>query len=110
MNNNDKTGKITCHDIWLKTFETLGDKKVALRDIAGIGLIPLKSEAKLFFKGQEITGINHPVLGKLPFGWYVEVYPRRQNEAFRSYVGKTILSTDESLNAISAPTFINNED
>lgn len=106
----NKTGKITCHDIWLKTFETLGDKKVALRDIAGIGLIPLKSEAKLFFKGQEITGINHPVLGKLPFGWYVEVYPRRQNEAFRSYVGKTILSTDESLNAISAPTFINNED
>lgn len=51
------------------------ENSVFLSDIAGIGIF--KEHDKITLNGEKITGIIHPLLGKVPFGWYIEVKAQR---------------------------------
>lgn len=52
------------HNVWLST-------------IAGIGIF---GESSVLFKGQLLQGVKHPLLGRLPFGWYIEVKSQRRDK------------------------------
>lgn len=65
-------------------------KEIKLSDIAGIGIVPVNREKHLVFQGSTITGVSHPLMGKLPFGWYLEVKNNRSNySVIRSHIQKT---------------------
>lgn len=57
-------------------FEPL-TRDVWLSDIAGIGIF---RESSVLFKGQLLQGVKHPLLGRLPFGWYIEVKAQRRDK------------------------------
>lgn len=57
-------------------FEPL-TRNVWLSDIAGIGIF---RESSVLFKGQLLQGVKHPLLGRLPFGWYIEVKAQRRDK------------------------------
>lgn len=48
-----------------------------LSDIAGIGMF---AESSVLFKGQFLQGVKHPLLGRLPFGWYIEAKAQRRDK------------------------------
>ena len=48
-----------------------------LSDIAGIGMF---AESSVLFKDQFLQGVKHPLLGQLPFGWYIEVKAQRRDK------------------------------
>ena len=65
-------------------------KEVKLSEIAGIGIVPVNSKQPLLFQGKQIAGVQHPLMGELPFGWYLEVKNNRGNHSvIRSYIRKT---------------------
>ena len=51
---------------------------IYLSDLGGIGIF--KEDAAITFNGKPLKGISHPLLGKIPFGWYVEVKAHRRNK------------------------------
>ena len=50
---------------------------VYLSDLAGIGIF--KTSDNVTFNGKPLEGVSHPLLGKLPFGWYVEITAQRRD-------------------------------
>lgn len=68
------------------------NKEVPLSEIAGIGLMPCSQEKPLNFNQQTISSVYHPLLGNLPFGWYIEVNANRSNKTvIKSYIEKSIV-------------------
>ena len=60
-----------------------------LTKIAGIGIF---SEGQQFitFAGKPLHGVQHPLLGNLPFGWYIEIKAERSNKTmFESYAKRS---------------------
>ena len=51
-------------------------KKVYFSDISLICLMST-SKKELVFKKEKKEGVFHPVLGKLPFGWYIDIISKR---------------------------------
>ncbi|MGN0015737.1 MAG: hypothetical protein ACI37O_00155 [Candidatus Avelusimicrobium sp.] len=82
--------KVQCQQIWAREFTRLGDKRVPLGEVAGIGLVWLAERKPLLFHGETKTGVDHPLLGKLPFGWYIDVFSRAPQQAINSFVDKTV--------------------
>lgn len=82
--------KVQCQQIWAREFTRLGDKRVPLGEVAGIGLVWLAEGKPLLFHGETKTGVDHPLLGKLPFGWYIDVFSRAPQQAINSFVDKTV--------------------
>ena len=61
---------------WMKYAEPLVEK-VYLSELAGIGIF--RTGTKMTIQGNPLSGICHPLLGTLPFGWYVEIKAQRRN-------------------------------
>ena len=68
---------------WTKSFERFTGSET-LSDIVGIGIF--KTSTNISFRGRPLKSIFHPLLGKLPFGWYVEIKAQRRNKTiFKSF-------------------------
>ena len=61
---------------YVESFESL-TRDVWLSDIAGIGVF---WEGSVLFAGQLLQGVKHPLLGRLPVGWYIEVKAQRRSK------------------------------
>ena len=73
--------KYTCDSNRSIEFQSLQPgQTVSLSEIVGIGIIQCNEEFPLYYHKQSYTGIYHPVLGKLPFGWYIEINGNRRAE------------------------------
>ncbi|MBR4355007.1 MAG: hypothetical protein IKP96_00300 [Elusimicrobiaceae bacterium] len=59
-----------------ESFEPL-TRDIWLSDIAGIGVF---WEGSVLFAGQLLKGAKHPLLGRLPTGWYIEVKAQRRSK------------------------------
>jgi len=60
-----------------------------LSDIAGIGVF---AESSVLFKGQLLQGIKHPLLERVPFGWYIEVKAQRRSKTImKSFAEKSFV-------------------
>lgn len=71
---------------------SLLNKEVPLSEIAGIGVVPCSHQEPLSFNNQAISSVEHPLLGRLPFGWYIEVNANRSNNTvIKSYIKKSII-------------------
>lgn len=82
-----KGEKLMCERILKHSFRCLETRHIALRDIVGIGLM---DKRQLSYQGAASAGVHHPLLGMLPFGWYVEVKTARPNQqAVQSFVNKS---------------------
>ena len=82
-----KGKKLMCEKILKHSFYCLGKQYVALGSIVGLGII---DKSQLSYKGAVSCGIHHPLLGALPFGWYIEVKTARPNHrAIESFVNKS---------------------
>lgn len=68
------------------SFELL-TRDVWLSDIVGIGVF---WEGSVLFAGQLLQGVKHPLLGRLPIGWYIEVKAQRRNKTIiKSFAEKS---------------------
>lgn len=64
------------HDVWLS-------------EIAGIGVF---WEGSVLFAGQLLKGAKHPLLGRLPTGWYIEVKAQRRSKTImKSFAEKSFV-------------------
>ena len=61
---------------YAESFELL-TRDVLLSDIAGIGVF---WEGSVLFAGQLLQGVKHPLLGRLPIGWYIEIKAQRRSK------------------------------
>lgn len=105
-------GKIACSNNWKNLLHTLRDgEQIPLQEVALFGLWPT-FDKPLMFKGQSVTGSEHPLLGKLPVGWWVEVFPRRQDRARNSFVNHSLYGAgtlEEAGSAQDNPTIYEGE-
>lgn len=68
--------ELLTHDVWLS-------------DIVGIGVF---WEGAVLFAGQLLQGVKHPLLGRLPVGWYIEVKAQRRNKTImKSFAEKSFV-------------------
>ena len=73
---------------YAESFESL-TRDVWLSDIAGIGVF---WEGSVLFAVQLLKGANHPLLGRLPTGWYIEVKAQRRNKTImKSFAEKSFV-------------------
>lgn len=71
-----------------ESFEPL-TRDVWLSDIAGIGVF---WEGSVLFAGQLLQGVKHPLLGRLPVGWYIEVKAQRRSKTImKSFAEKSFV-------------------
>lgn len=83
---------LICGQDFDNAFVKFTDKPIFLKDIAGIGIVPCDAEYPLVYKGENRTSIQHPLLGQLPFGWYIEVSANRTNNMIiRSFLTKSTI-------------------
>lgn len=73
---------------YAESFEPL-TRDVWLSDIAGIGVF---WEGSVLFAGQLLQGVKHPLLGRLPVGWYIEVKAQRRSKTImKSFAEKSFV-------------------
>lgn len=73
---------------YAESFEPL-TQDIWLSDIAGIGMF---WERVVSFEGKLLQGVNHPLLGRLPVGWYIEVKAHRRNKTImKSFADKSFV-------------------
>ena len=73
---------------YAENFERL-TQNVWLSDIAGIGMF---WKGSVSFEGKLLQGVNHPLLGRLPVGWYIEVKAHRRNKTImKSFADKSFV-------------------
>lgn len=73
---------------YAESFEPL-TQDIWLADIAGIGMF---REGAVSFEGKLLQGVNHPLLGRLPVGWYIEVKAHRRNKTImKSFADKSFV-------------------
>ena len=71
-----------------ESFEPL-TRDIWLSDIAGIGVF---WEGSVLFAGQLLQGVKHPLLGRLPIGWYIEVKAQRRSKTImKSFAEKSFV-------------------
>ena len=71
-----------------ESFEPL-TRDIWLSDIAGIGVF---WEGSVLFAGQLLQGVKHPLLGRLPVGWYIEVKAQRRSKTImKSFAEKSFV-------------------
>ena len=71
-----------------ESFEPL-TRDIWLSDIAGIGVF---WEGSVLFAGQLLKGAKHPLLGRLPTGWYIEVKAQRRSKTImKSFAEKSFV-------------------
>ena len=71
-----------------ESFEPL-TRDIWLSDIAGIGVF---WEGAVLFAGQLLQGVKHPLLGRLPTGWYIEVKAQRRSKTImKSFAEKSFV-------------------
>lgn len=71
-----------------ESFEPL-TRDIWLSDIAGIGVF---WEGSILFVGQLLQGVKHPLLGRLPVGWYIEVKAQRRSKTImKSFAEKSFV-------------------
>lgn len=64
-------------------------RDIWLSDIAGIGVF---WEGSVLFAGQLLKGAKHPLLGRLPTGWYIEVKAQRRSKTImKSFAEKSFV-------------------
>ena len=73
---------------YAESFEPL-TQDVWLSDIAGIGMF---WKGTVSFEGKLLQGVTHPLLGRLPVGWYIEVKAHRRNKTImKSFADKSFV-------------------
>lgn len=73
---------------YAESFELL-TRDIWLSDIAGIGVF---WEGSVLFAGQLLQGAKHPLLGRLPTGWYIEVKAQRRSKTImKSFAEKSFV-------------------
>ncbi|MBR3631690.1 MAG: hypothetical protein IKN49_01280 [Elusimicrobiaceae bacterium] len=73
---------------YTESFESL-TRDIWLSDIAGIGVF---WEGSVLFAGQLLQGVKHPLLGRLPIGWYIEVKAQRRSKTImKSFAEKSFV-------------------
>ena len=71
-----------------ESFEPL-TRDIWLSDIAGIGVF---WEGSVLFAGQLLKGAKHPLLERLPTGWYIEVKAQRRSKTImKSFAEKSFV-------------------
>lgn len=71
-----------------ESFEPL-TRDIWLSEIAGIGVF---WEGSVLFAGQLLKGAKHPLLGRLPTGWYIEVKAQRRSKTImKSFAEKSFV-------------------
>ncbi len=71
-----------------ESFESL-TRDIWLSDVAGIGVF---WEGSVLFAGQLLQGVKHPLLGRLPIGWYIEVKAQRRSKTImKSFAEKSFV-------------------
>lgn len=104
-----KDEKLACENPFTQKFIQLKNEKAYLADIALICFIPCDntSENCLYFNKMKVEGIWHPKLGKLPFGWYIEILKSRTTKSvFESYAENSIIAADCDDSTINTDTKI----
>ena len=79
-----------CGQDFDNAFKKFTSEPIHLSDIAGIGIVPCSEDKPLVYKGNNKTCVNHPLLGQLPFGWYIEISANRSNNTtIQSYLRRS---------------------
>lgn len=87
--------RIVCGEDLSNTFVKFTQNPILLRNIAGLGIIPCDNTYPLKYNGLNKTGVQHPLLGQLPFGWYIEISANRTNNTIiRSYLMKSTVMAE----------------
>lgn len=95
--------KLKCQNISANAFSQLGSDKMYLSDIDLLCFMPTSS-TPLSFKGEEKHGIFHPVLGNLPFGWYIDIVDRRSfKNTVESYIKRTMVNRKTTIVSTKEP-------
>ena len=83
---------LVCDDDFKGSFVEFSKKPIPLNTVAGIGLIPCNTDNPLQYKDQKITCVKHPLLGQLPFGWYIEISANRSNNSvLKSFITRSTI-------------------
>ena len=81
--------KLSCQNFLAHTFRPLGTQQIPLSSLVGVGLI---DSTRLCYQGHPFGGVEHPLLGRLPFGWYIEIKAGRSVQtSVQSYVNKSTI-------------------
>lgn len=81
---------LVCGNEFRNSITPFGKEAIPLQDIAGIGLKPCNIDNPLEYNGQKITCVTHPLIGQLPFGWYIEISANRANNSVvRSFISRS---------------------
>lgn len=81
---------LVCGEDFSNAFIEFTDKPIPLSNIAGIGVIPCSVDSPVQYNGQKINCVKHPLLGQLPFGWYIEISANRTNNTvLKSFINKS---------------------
>lgn len=81
--------KLNCHYALQKLFRPLGQNRAPLSQLVGLGIMDFR---QVSYKNNPCRGVQHPLLGTLPFGWYIEIKAdRRAADVAASFVNNSIV-------------------
>lgn len=88
---NKRNKTLTCGDEFNNSITPFGNEPIPLQNIAGIGLRPCNIDNPLEYNGQKIICVTHPLIGQLPFGWYIEISARANNSVVKSFISRSTM-------------------
>lgn len=68
-----KGESMLCKPVDIQFFQPFEEDPIPLQKIAGIGIWEVNSSRPIYYNAHPHTAIRHPLLGKLPFGWYMDM-------------------------------------